>query len=109
MDNMIDQISQILNDPGSMKQIMEIASSMGIKSENYSSESVQPVVTEALTNALQNAQLKDDRQQALVRALLPYLRPGHQQRLERAVQIARLTHLAGAALRSSDKEGAEHV
>lgn len=42
----------------------------------------------------------DERQLALLRALKPFVRPERAQKLERAIQIARMSRLAGQALSS---------
>ena len=39
------------------------------------------------------------RQEALLRALEPFLRPARREKIERALQIARLSGIAGSALR----------
>lgn len=93
---------------------MAMASALGIGNEDEAAKNAAGVTPEDLTQALQHVQQKEEKQQALVRALLPYLRPDHQKRLERAVQIARLSHLAGTAWRNeshqvSDKEAAVDV
>ena len=100
----MEQINQILNDPGSMQQIMELASTFGtvpnLTEEGTNAENI----TQGITKVLYQTKEKEAKQQALVQALLPYLRPGHQKRLERAVQIARLSHLAGAALQHNGEQ-----
>ena len=98
----MDQINQILNDPGSMQQIMELASAFGIDPNTPVDNQSMDVLSKGFTKVIHQAKEREEKQQALVRALLPYLRPGHQKRLERAVQIARLSHLAGTALKTGD-------
>ncbi len=111
---MVDRISQILNDPESMKQIMDMAAALN-QGQTSSPEELLHNIPSDLTEMLHNEQEKEVKQQALVHALLPYLRPGHQKRLQQAVQVARLTRLAGSAWRSSgggglvDEEGANDV
>ena len=97
-------LTQILNDPGRMQQIMDMAAALGISTQ----DAIPPELPATLTKALEANQALDRKQDALVQALLPYLRPGRQARLERAIRIARLSHLAGAALRSTGK-GLDHV
>ena len=63
-----------------------------------------------MTNALHQTEVKDKRQQTLMRALLPYLSPRRREKLERAMQLSHLTRLAGAAMQSgpfvlTDEEG----
>lgn len=97
MDNMVEQINQILNDPESMKHIMDMAAAFGVNQTDGDPPKTLPL---DVTNVLQQAQKKDEKQQALVQALLPYLRPTHQHRLERAIKVAKLSHLASMAIRS---------
>lgn len=92
-----------------MKQIMDMAAALGVAPDGGPPPEQLP---EKISDALHHAQAIDRKQEALVHALLPYLQPGRQARLERAMQIARLSHLAGAALRSGEapsREEADHV
>lgn len=108
MDELNEKITRILNDPGSIQQIMQIAASLGGAAPDSNTEAAQgkppvipqPEMLENFTNLLHHAEKQEKKQEALVHALRPYLKPGHQERLERAMQIARLSHLAGAAIRS---------
>jgi len=97
VDNLSQRLEQMLNDPGSMNRLMELASSLGLPPE----QQPQP---EALQKMLQQAGQPDGKQQALIHALLPYLRPGRQARLERAMQMGHMAKLAGFVLQSAGKE-----
>ena len=101
MDSLTRRLEQALNDPGSMNRLMELASSLGLPPE----QQPQP---EALQHLLQQAGQPDSRQQALIHALLPYLRPGRQARLERALQVGHMAKLAGSMLQGAGKEQ-DHV
>ena len=107
MDDLNQKITEILQDPGRIQQIMEMASSIGLQPPEDISEQV--------TNALHRTEAKDKRQETLVRALLPYLHPNRQARLERAMQISHLTRIAGAAFKNaqlsttSSEDGEPHV
>ena len=104
MDNVIDQVNQILNNPESMKQIMSIASAIDTDQLSDSTSNLfADGYIKDFSRILEKMQEKDDKRQALVRALLPYLRPGHQRRLERAIQIAKLSHMAGEALKNEQE------
>jgi len=111
LDELVKKLNQILSDPGNLQQIMDIAAAMGIPSQDFP-EKLEQMNTEQITKVLHTAEAQEKKQQALIQALLPYLRPGRQARLERAMQIAHLTHLAGAALgppdvpRSGKEDGA---
>ena len=99
MNNLNDRIEQVLNDPESLKQISEIASAMGFLDQ---SQATAPEITKNLSSVMEQLHQRDQKQENLIQALLPYLKPAKQQRLERAMQIAQLSQLAGAAI-SSDK------
>lgn len=98
MDNWIEKFDQILNDPESMKQIIDTVSALGIQSPASDILPNTPEFARQVTDVLHIAQEKEQKHQALIHALLPYLRPGKQRRLERAMQVAQITHLAGLAL-----------
>lgn len=97
----MDQITQIINDPDSMKQVMQIAQSLG-KTNSQDQDQSSSLLPAELTKMLHHAKEKEEKHQALVSALLPYLRPGHQKRLQRAIEIARLSQLAGAAFKTGN-------
>lgn len=123
MDELSEKITKILNDPGSIQQIMSMASALGLKppaaeapdAEGEKQASLpQPEVIETFSNMLRHAEHEEKKQEALFRALRPYLKPGRQERLERALQISHLSHLAGAAIRSGkikpgSIEGGDHA
>ena len=94
----MEQISQILNDPEGMKQISELAAILSPPGEENDNAHTGFQIPNSLTHMLIKAQEKDEKQQALVRALLPYLRPTHQKKLQRAIEIAKVSCLARAAL-----------
>ena len=87
-----------------MQQLMETAKSLGLQPPETEAAIPSPEIATRITAAVQKASVQDQKQQALIHALLPYLRPAKQRRLERAMQVARLSHLAGFALRSNSAE-----
>lgn len=78
MDDLGQQLQEIFHDPEKMQQVMQLASTLGL----------EPPAEEAEDHAPRSS-----RQDALVEALLPYLRPARRERLRRALQVARLTDL----------------
>jgi len=102
LNNLNDRIEQVLNDPESLKQISEIASAMGFLDQSQTMEVPAPEITKNLSTVMEQLHQRDQKQENLIHALLPYLKPAKRQRLERAMQIAQLSQLAGAAI-SSDK------
>lgn len=101
MDDLMEQVNRILSDPESMEQIKNLASSMGIANQSENEPPSAISIPNEISEALQHVRQKEEKQQALVNALLPYLRPGHRKKLEQAVRIARLSQLAGSAWRTT--------
>lgn len=101
MDELNSRIEQILNDPGQMEQIFSIARSLGFSPapEAPAQPEPAPQVSPGMLRILQQASRTDGRQEALLQALKPFLKPDRQRSVERAVQAAQLSRLAGLALR----------
>ncbi len=99
-----DKLNQILNDPDSMAQILSMAKSFGMQSDPPSEPLPAPLMDEGmmmgLMQLMQHAQQSDGKQEALLQALKPYLAPDRREKLDRAMQLARISHLAGFALRN---------
>lgn len=99
MDNLTDKLTELLGNPGSMKQIMDMASALG---GQFGTEEQLPAdLPEQLQSLMAEAPQLTAKEDALVRALLPYLRPNRKVRLQRAMQVAHLSQLASAAWKSS--------
>lgn len=104
-DGLEDKLQQILNDPDSMAQIMSLAQSLGGQQEQTEKQAApSPIIDEGMMQAvfgmMQQMQQTDSRQDALLCALKPYLAPERREKIDRAIQIARISRLAGSALRS---------
>lgn len=101
-DGLEERLEQLLNDPDSMAQILSMAKSFGLSPEDVPSSAPPPPpedgLTQALLGVMQQVRKSDGRQEALLRALRAYLAPERQEKLDRAMQLARISHLAGAAL-----------
>ncbi len=94
-------MQQILNDPESMSQIFAMAQSMGgsmAEEQAVPSMPIDPKMMQALFGMMQQLQQTDSRQDALLCALKPYLAPARREKIDRAIQIARLSRLAGTAM-----------
>ena len=111
MEGLEEQLQKIMNDPDSMAQILSLAQSFGLQppeeqaSSAPSAPSVMPAMPDdgfvkAIFGMMQQAQQSDGKQEALLHALKPYLRPERRGNIDRALQIARISHLAGFALRN---------
>ena len=96
MDELQEKLTAFLQNPQAMEQVMEMAASLGLGGES-SEGSSSPA----------------NRQEELVHALMPYLRPQRRARLRRALELARLSTLAtqamAAQLQQREQEGQEHV
>ena len=107
MDDLAEKINAVLNDPAQLQQVMHLASSLGL---GQSAAPEFPAENEADTPAEER---RSTRQAALVRALMPYLRPGRRERLQRAIQVAQLSNLgnllAQSGLMAQQKEEDGHV
>lgn len=99
MDNLTEKLSELLGDPGSMKQIMDMASTFS--GQLGQDQQLPPNLPEQVQQLMAEAPQITAKEDALVRALLPYLRPNRKARLQRAMQVAHLSQLASAALKSS--------
>lgn len=109
-----DKLQQILNDPNSMAQILSLAQSFGMQAPaDLQSEPQAPPAPPSLSSAMpdagfvqaimglmQQAQHTDGKQEALLCALKPFLKPERRDKIDQALQLARISHLAGFALKN---------
>ena len=115
-DGLEDKLQQILNDPDSMAQILSLAKSFGMSPEPPSDHGPsappkqEPKIgmpdegfLQAVMGLMQQARQSDSKQEALLCALKPYLAPDRRDKIDRAMEIARISHLAGFALRNYGK------
>ena len=118
MEGMEQTIGNILSDPNAMSQIISLAQSLGLgapkpdahkppESPNPPLQS-QPSMPNADLDGFMNmlrtltaSGAMHHKHAALFQALRPYLSQHRQQKLDQAMQIARLSQLAGLALRQS--------
>lgn len=128
VDGLEDKLQQILNDPQSMAQILSMAQSFGLQPPEPSRApdappkpgqppkppspppkppQLDPRMLQTLTQLMQQAQQSDGKQEALICALKPFLAPERREKMDRAMQIARISHLAGFALRNYGPSGKE--
>ncbi len=112
MDNLEQSIQAVLQDPEQMGKIMDMVKSLGIsppeQEQPPQEQSTMPDISQLLNGPmgamLTQAGRLDARQQNLLNAIKPFLRPGRQEKIDRAMQVARLSHLAGAALRNREQK-----
>ena len=112
MEDLENTISQILGNPESMAQIMSIAKSLStpappVEAESQPSVSPMPSADQSMLSMLELIKqfgADDPRETQLLNALKPYCSEQRRQRIDRALQIARLSQIAGAALRNMEKK-----
>lgn len=102
MADVNEMLSGILSNPQAMESIMAMAKSLGQQSTPPQQQSTQspadPMqLMQSLLQLSRNAG-GDERQVALFQALKPFIRPERAERLDRAMQVARISRLAGNAL-----------
>ena len=110
MEGLEEQLQKILDDPDSMAQILSLAQSFGLQPPDAAASAPSaplPPADDGLMKAvfgmMQQARQSDGRQEALLQALKPYLRPERRGKIDRALQIAKISHIAGFALRNYGK------
>lgn len=107
MSEMEERLNTILSNPQLMQQIASIAQSMGGETQNRSaaqneqaaapSPALDPKLFQNVAQAIGQTGV-DGNQKALLHALSPYLSPYRVEKLERAMQAARLAGVASAFL-----------
>ena len=106
MEDMENKISQILSNPESMAQIMQMAQSlMGTQSADpvqKADSEPQNEIPQAITALIRQANHMDRKEEALLSAIQPYLRPGRREKIEKAMRVAHLSRLAGFAMKNLD-------
>lgn len=113
MERLEEQIQAVLQDPQQMQEIMSLARSLGLslpelseKSETKEEAPPSLSVEKEHPNAGQigtfwkQAGKLDPKHENLLNALKPFLKPERREKVERAIQVARLSHLAEYALKS---------
>ena len=107
MAEMEDKINAVLNNPQLMQQIMTMAQSLSGPQEVQTPEPQQPPSQPDFDPALLQKIMGiagqigvDPHQQALLRALQPYLTRSRIEKLERAMRAAKLANLASGAFSS---------
>ncbi len=115
-------IGAILQDPQQLQKIFALAQSLGLFAARRARGSPAARAAEtgaaappaelrrrttgssALGELLQQAGKLDRRQENLLNALKPFLKPERREKIDRAMQAARISRLAGAALRGRDQK-----
>lgn len=112
MDNMEEKIGSILNNPEMMQKIMSMAQALNSSSPQSGDPQQDPPKTQPQGSPLPDIDINmlqkfsglarqsgiDNQQQALLRALHPYLSRQRIQKLENAMRAAKMAKIAAAAL-----------
>lgn len=132
MEGLEEKLQNILSDPNSMAQIMSMAQSLGLSQQNEQRPPSQPAeenfgmlqaamgqrsdgggkmpdlqFLQSMMGVMQQAQRSDGKQEALLCALKPFLRPERREGIDRAMQLAKLSQLAGIALKNGGLMGSK--
>ena len=104
-----DRLNQVLNDPKQMEQITQLAQSLmgggqadASPLDGLAEHGVDPGLPGRVARLLNEEQGEDRARQGLLTAMKPYLYPRRQEKLDRAMKLARLSHLARLALGEED-------
>lgn len=105
MDDLEGTIGRILGDPEAMQGILEMAKGLGLgappaSDEAPKEESPPPESGDAVAALLREAGRLDGKPTALLQALKPFLREDRREKLDRAVRAARISRVAGSAIRN---------
>ena len=108
-DSSLEQaIGAVLQDPQQLQKIFALAQSLGLSPPEApaatSAEQAPEDRGSALRTLLQQAGKLDRRQENLLNALKPFLKPERREKVDRAMQAARISRLASAALRGRDQK-----
>lgn len=119
-----DKLGAILNDPQAMSRIMALAQSLGGESKGDASPppgepepeppaetgglGLDPKLMEMGMRAMAAYQSGDDKRTALLEALRPFVKEARYAKVDRAIQIAKLSRVVRAALEGL-KGGEGHV
>lgn len=109
MSEFEDRLNSILGDPAQMEKITAMAKSLMSPQESPQAETVlpakkepglfenfDPAVLGRLTSAFTGMNQPDDKQ-ALLEAMKPYLSQKRREKLERAMKLAKMIHVAEIA------------
>lgn len=89
MDNWEDKLAGLFNDPEKLSSLLSLVSSFGLAPEQKPKEPPVPAAPDSAP----------DRIEMLLTALRPFVSPGRREKMDRAIQAARLTRIAGRTLR----------
>ena len=125
MADFSEMLNGILSNPQAMQQMMALAQSLGLQGQGgqpqqsaptppppppqLPQQPSQPDPMQLLQGFLQMSKQMggDERQLALFQALKPFVRPDRAEKLDRAIQIARLSRVIRVAFRVLKEQGGD--
>lgn len=110
MEDLENKIGEILGDPQAMAGILSLAQSLGLTPPEPSSEPAVPApsapspqqdpMAGSMAQLLSMAGSLGGKELALLQALRPLLREDRRYKLDRAIQAARISQIAGTAMKT---------
>lgn len=110
MEDLENKISEILGDPQAMAGILSLAQSLGLTPSSEESEPTEPAaappppqsdpMSGSMAQLLSMAGSLGGKEMALLQALRPLLREDRRAKLDRAIQAARISQIAGTAMKA---------
>ncbi len=106
MEGLEEKLGAILKDPDSMQKIMSMAKSLGAGQESQGSglPELDPAMLQRVAAISKQGSI-DKNQQALLRALTPYLSRQRITKLENAMRAAKMAGFAASALSTGNSQG----
>lgn len=94
MEDLSEKLNQVMNDPEQMSRIMELAKQLGGSMPSSEAPPASlPVAPEQIQRILSLVNCAGGKEEALLRALGPFLSPEKAQKLFKAVQAARMSKI----------------
>ena len=127
MADFSEMLNGILSNPQAMQQMMALAQSLGLQRQGGQPQQTaptppppppqlpqqpsQPDPMQLLQGFLQMSKQMggDERQLALFQALKPFVRPDRAEKLDRAIQVAKISRLAGNALGTDGRPACHQI
>ena len=104
MEDLESKISDILSDPDAMAGILSMAKSLGLgapePSESSPSQESDAGLPDTVSGLLSAAGRLNGKQTALLQALRPFLKENRRKKIDRAIQAARISRIAGYAIQN---------
>lgn len=99
MDDLEEKLESVLNDPAMMQKLMSVAQSFtgGTEGKQETFPDIDLGLLQKMTGLAQQGSI-DKNQQALLRALNPYLSRDRLTKLEKAMRAARMARVATSLL-----------